>query len=211
MDDCKGVVAEILLRVKAVTLSPRKAYTYASGIRSPVYCDNRLLISYPKERRVIRDCFEREINKRGISFDVVAGTASAGIPHAAWLADKLGKPMVYVRSSKKEHGKEKQIEGVVHEGDEAVVIEDLVSTGGSSISAVNALREAGVKVDWCLSIFSYGLEEAKESFREAECTLISLSDFSTLIELALEKGYINKEEKEMLLEWQRNPRGWDTG
>lgn len=208
MDDRAKDVAEILLEIKAVTLSPGKPYRFVSGILSPIYCDNRLLISYPEKRERVVEHFIETIKERDLDFDVIAGVATSGIPHAAWVAEKLGKPMIYVRSSKKEHGKGNLIEGRMEKGDRVLVIEDLISTGGSSLSAVKAVEEAGGVVVACLAVFSYNMERANSMFKEAGCRLIPLSDFDVLIEVASEKEYINSEDRERALKWNKDPRNW---
>ncbi len=201
-------IAKILLDTRAVTLSPRAPYKYASGILSPIYCDNRLLMSYPERRRVIIENFKRIIQENNIEFDVVAGTATAGIPWAAWLAAEYNKPMIYVRSTKKVYGKENTMEGKLNPGQKVLIIEDLVSTGKSSVGAVGAARTAGGIVSHCLAIFSYELEKSKNSFEEKNCKLISLCNFSTLVPIAVESNYINEEEKDTVLEWNKNPKEW---
>jgi orotate phosphoribosyltransferase len=201
-------VAKILLEIKAVTLSPQKPYRYASGMLSPIYCDNRLLMSYPDKRAKITDYFVRVVQERRLDFDVVAGIASSGIPHAAWLAEKLGKPMIYIRKEAKEHGKENLIEGKLEKGAKVVIVEDLVSTGGSSIAGVEAVRRQGGVVEQCLAIFTYEMQKAKDAFNQADCELIPLSDFTTLIKLAGAMEYIGQDEIEKALEWNKDPPNW---
>lgn len=201
-------IARILLSLKAVSLSPKKPFTFASGIKSPIYCDNRLLISYPKERMLIRDAFLTAIQEHAKDVDVIAGTATAGIPHAAWIADKLQKPMIYIRSSAKQHGKENLIEGKMSQGQKVAVIEDLISTGGSSIAAVKNVKEAGGKVEYCFAIFTYQFPKAAKAFHDEHCKLITLSDFQTLVEEATLLQYITQEEKKMVLEWNAAPEEW---
>ena len=204
----KKQVAEILLKIKAVTLNAKEPYRYVSGILSPIYCDYRLLMSYPEERTKIRDFFLELIKENNLEFDVVAGVATSGIPHAAWIADKLNKPMIYVRGKAKEHGKTNQIEGKLEKGQKVLVIEDLVSTGGSSVRAVNAVKEAGGEVVCCLAIFTYEMEKAKKQFEEANCKLLTLSNFSTLVGVASENNYITEEEKNKVIEWNKMPADW---
>lgn len=201
-------VAKILLKVKAVTLSPKKPYTYASGIKSPIYCDNRMLLSYPDERSKIVDYFIEIIKTNKIKADIIAGTATAGIPWAAWIADKLHKPMVYVRSSQKEHGKGNQIEGKVEQGKRVLLVEDLISTGGSSLEAVQALRNAGVVVEQCVAIFTYELIKAQQRFQEAHCKLITLSNFSKLVDVAVQTKYVTQQQREVVLAWNKDPQNW---
>ncbi|MFO7872627.1 MAG: orotate phosphoribosyltransferase [Candidatus Undinarchaeales archaeon] len=204
----KKEIAEILLDIGAVILRPNEPFIFTSGIKSPIYCDNRLLMSHVEERREIIDSFEELLKEKGVAFDVIAGTATAGIPHAAWLSERENSKMIYVRSSKKGHGKENKIEGVLQKDQKVLVVEDLVSTGGSSIEAVQSVRDAGGIVDYCIAIFTYGLEKAEKRFDEADCNLITLTDFETLIETALERGDISKVEKKELEKWQSDPDNW---
>ncbi len=204
----KREVAELLLEIKAVTLRPSKPFRYASGILSPIYTDNRLLMGYPGKRNRIIEGMAALLKEKGAELEVVAGTATAGIPHAAWLAEKLGKPMVYVRSKEKEHGKENKIEGLVKKGWMGVVVEDLVSTGGSSVNTVQALRGAGVEVNDIVAIFTYNMAAAEERFSAEKISLHALTDFSTMIEVAAEKKYISEKEKSIALEWNKSPENW---
>lgn len=201
-------IARILLASNAVTLRPQKPYKYASGILSPIYCDNRLLISLPEERRMIVDAFLDLIKESKAEFEVVAGTATAGIPHAAWISDRLGKPMIYIRQDAKDHGKQNSIEGSLRKGERVIVIEDLISTGGSSVNAVKGVRSAGGIVDSCFAIFTYEMKKAKESFRDARCKVYPLTTFSTLVKIAAQKGYISSEDEKTVLEWNADPEGW---
>lgn len=199
------LIAEHLLEIKAVFLQPNEPFTWASGIKSPIYCDNRLTLSYPAVRNEIAEGLKGLIEQNFPDAELIAGTATAGIPHAAWVSDKLGAPMCYVRSKAKEHGKGNQIEGRALPGQKVVVVEDLISTGGSVITAVDALRKAGCDVLGVVSIFTYELEKGKEKFAEAGITNFSLSDYSTLIKVANEKGYITAAELEKLKKWRENP------
>jgi orotate phosphoribosyltransferase len=201
-------VAEILLEIGAVKLRPNEPFTFASGIKSPIYCDNRLLMGHVEERRKIIEAFEEMLKENGVAFDVVAGTATAGIPHAAWLAEEENAPMVYVRSSKKEHGLENKIEGLLEKGQKVLVVEDLVSTGGSSVAAVEAVRSAGGVVDYCAAIFTYGFKKAGDRFNEISCNLIALTDFETLVKVAEGRGDISKEDVETVLGWNKDPENW---
>lgn len=203
-------IAEILLEVGCVTLRPEQPFTWASGIQSPIYCDNRLLMSNPDARREVREAFCHLIKEKGMACDLIAGVALGAIPHAAWVAERLGKPMVYIRKEVKGHGKQNQVEGKVEPGVAAVVIEDLVSTGGSSVTAVEALREAGAKVDHCLAIFSYGFAEALKKFEERHCNLISLTDFATLLQMARERRIIKADQETLLKKFITNPWHWLT-
>ena len=201
-------IAKILLEIKAVTLNPEKPYKYASGILSPIYCDNRLLMSYVDKREQIINYFIETIKQNNLQFDIIAGTATAGIPHAAWLAEKLKKPMIYIRAGAKEHGKTNQIEGKLKKGQKVLVIEDLISTGGSSVAAVEAVRNAGGIVTDCLAIFTYGMQKAKDKFKESDCNIITLSNFTTLIHIAAEQNYIKKQAANTVLEWSKDPANW---
>ena len=204
----KQKVAEILLNVKAVTLNPDNPYRFASGILSPIYCDNRLLMSYPKERKKIVNFFIKIIKKNKLKFDVIGGIATSGICWSSWIAEKLKKPMIYIRGKTKEHGKENLIEGKLEKGQKVLVIEDLISTGGSSLRAVNAVREQGGVVEDCVAIFTYEMEKAVNGFKDANCNLFTLSDFTALIEGAIKENYIKEEDKKKVLEWNKNPGEW---
>lgn len=201
-------VAKILLEIGAVTLSPQKPYRFASGILSPIYCDNRLIISDVAKREKIVEYFTQTIKQNGIEFDIAGGVATAGIPHAAWIADKMKKPMIYIRSSAKEHGKNNQIEGRIKSGQNVLIVEDLISTGGSIIDAVSAVRGCGGIVTHALAIMTYEMERAKNSFAEAKCTPVTLSNFSTLVNVAGKLNYIPQEEIARVLEWNKNPAEW---
>lgn len=197
-------VAKILLELNAVSLNTKKLFRYASGILSPVYTDCRVLMAYPDKRRQIRDFYIDAIQKSGVEFGVIAGTATAGIPHAAWIADKLNLPMVYVRGKAKNHGKENLMEGIIKKGQKAIVIEDLISTGDSAINSVNAVRAAGGEVSYVFSIITYGLKKADQTFKENNLELISLTNFSILVDLAQKLNYINKEDIKVILDWISN-------
>lgn len=201
-------VAASLLKIKAIKLNGTNPFTWASGLRSPIYCDNRVSLSYPDVRTFIRQEIAKVVKEHFGSVDVVAGVATAGIPQGALVADELGLPFVYVRSEKKSHGMTNMIEGVINEGQSVVVIEDLVSTGKSSLNAVFALREAGVVVAGMVSIFSYGLKVAEDNFVNAGCKLVSLSDYDNLIKQAANTNYIGQEQMQSLLEWRGNPQAW---
>jgi orotate phosphoribosyltransferase len=204
----KEEIALILLEAEAVSLKPKEPFRFVSGILSPIYCDNRLLISDPEKREKILTAYLAGLEKLGAEFDIVAGTATAGIPWSAWIADRLGKPMIYVRSGAKDHGKQNQIEGRVAPGAKVVVIEDLVSTGGSSVRAVQAVKQAGMAVMGCVAIFTYGMAKAARAFEEAGCPVVTLSDFPALVTAAIDNRYISPEEKEAVLEWSGDPAGW---
>lgn len=204
----KHTIAEKLLEINAVALKPNEPFTWTSGLRSPIYCDNRLTLSYPAVRRIIAVGLKDLILEHFPETEVVAGTATAGIPHAAWVSDLLDLPMVYVRSKAKEHGKGNQIEGKVEKGQKVVVVEDLISTGGSVITAVEALREAGCEVLGAVSIFTYGLEKGKELLDQAGIQTFSLTDFTSLVEKAVQIGYVGEADKNSLQAWSKNPGEW---
>lgn len=204
----KQQIAEQLLEIKAVFLQPSNPFTWASGIKSPIYCDNRLTLSYPTVRKNIANGLGQLIKEKFPETEVVAGTATAGIPHAAWVSDVLDLPMCYVRSKAKEHGKGNQIEGKIEKGQKVVVVEDLISTGGSVITAVKGLRDAGCEVLGVVSIFTYELPKGKELLQEAEIIAHSLTDYTTLLEVAEKSGYIQAEDMLSLQNWQKNPTEW---
>ena len=201
-------IAEILLKVNAVMLRTKPPFRWASGILSPIYTDNRILMSYPKERDFIVNSFIKLIRKNKIKFDGFAGTATAGIPWAAWLSQKLKKPMVYVRIETKDHGKENLVEGKIEEGKSYLVVEDLVSTGSSSINTINAVRGKNGVVDYCIAIFTYELENAKNNFESANATLLTLTNFTSFVKTALQKKYISKEQLNHIMDWKKHPEGW---
>ena len=201
-------VAELLLKSKAIILRPEKPFKFSSGILSPVYCDNRLLLSKIEEREKIVEHYVKKTKDAEIDFEVVAGIATASIPWAALIAEKLKKPMIYVRKATKDHGRENLIEGGLENGQKVLIVEDLVSTGGTSISSVNAARAEGAVVEKCLAIFTYEMEKAKTGFANAGCQLITLSDFTTLVNVAADKGYVQADKIEMLKEWNKNPEKW---
>lgn len=203
-------VAKLLLDLHAVTLNVQKPFTYASGILSPVYTDCRILISYPNKRQIIRDLYLEAISKTNKQFDVIAGTATAGIPHAAWIADKLELPMIYVRGKPKDHGKGNQIEGILKNGQKVAVIEDLVSTGESSAETVGAIRNAGGICSDIFAIITYGMKKSQEVFAKNDITLTFLTDFATVVTVAKQEGYIKKEEQAIIMDWISDPSGWGS-
>lgn len=200
-------VAEKLLQIKAIKLSPQTPFTWASGLRSPIYCDNRVALSHPEIRSFIVDGLVR-VSKNFAGVQAIAGVASAGIPHGALLADRLALPFAYVREKAKAHGRQNQIEGALPEGCSVLVVEDLISTGGSSLKAVEALREAGFQVAGVIAIFSYGFPSSAESFNAAGCILHTLSNYDALIESAVETNYLRPEALETLRQWRQNPTAW---
>ncbi len=201
-------VAEYLLEIKAVILKPDDPFTWASGLKSPIYCDNRKTLSYTKVRTYIKTAFSDIISEEFKECDVIAGVATAGIPHGALVADVLNKPFIYVRDKAKAHGMENLIEGKLDAGQKVVVIEDLISTGGSSLKSVDAIRAAGGEVLGLGAIFTYGFPKSVTAFGEANCKFFTLSDYATLLEVAIKQDYIKKEEKETLLNWYQNPAEW---
>lgn len=201
-------IAEILLKLNAVMLRTKPPFRWASGILSPIYTDNRLLMSYPRQRDFIVNSFIKMLKKEKIKFDGFAGTATAGIPWAAWLAQKLNKPMVYVRSESKDHGRENLVEGKIEEGKNYIVVEDLISTGGSSMNTITALREKGAVAEHCIAIFTYELEKAEDNFQNANVQLHTLTNFTSLIKTAVQKKYIERKELEHAMDWKKNPEGW---
>ncbi len=201
-------LASYLLQSKAIIIDPANPFTWASGWTSPIYCDNRKTLSYPEIRDFIRDSFIREIQASFRQADIIAGVATGAIAHAALVAGKMGLPLIYVRSSQKSHGMANLIEGDVSVGKTVVVIEDLVSTGGSSLNAVSALRKAGMNVLGMASIFTYGFPLAVENFRQADVELHSLGNYHDLIELAVHTGYIQPESLKTLDGWRKDPARW---
>ena len=201
-------VAKDLLEIHAVTLSPDQPYTWASGLHSPIYTDNRLTISYPKVRRAIYQGMTALIKQHFTDVDVVAGTATAGIPHAAWVAEELGKPLIYVRSKPKDHGRGKQIEGVLTAGQRVVVIDDLISTGGSVLNAVRAVQQAGGEVVGVSAVFSYQLPAADQNFAAAGLNYYAVTNYPTLINVAKEDGLISAAHLSSLQDWRQDPAAW---
>lgn len=202
------LTAEKLLQAGSVKLRPSKPFTWASGWKSPIYCDNRKLLSLPFTRDFIKSELANAVFEKFADADVVAGVATAGIPWGAVVADQLKLPFIYVRPKPKEHGLGNQIEGEVASGQRVVVVEDLVSTGNSSLQVVEVLRQAGISVAGMISIFNYRFDVAQEAFKKAEVTLFSLTDYPALLQLALQKGVVKPEEEEILLKWRSDPANW---
>ncbi len=198
-------VASNLLKIKAVFLKPTDPFTWASGIKSPIYCDNRLTLSYPEVREVVEEGLKATIEKYYPDVEVLEGTSTAGIAHAAIVAEKMNLPMGYVRSGHKDHGRGNQIEGVSPKGKKVVVVEDLISTGGSSLEVVDILREEGANVLGIVSIFTYGLKKGIERLEADHCENHSLSNFETLVSIAHKENYIAEEDINKLLKFQKNP------
>ncbi|KRL01521.1 orotate phosphoribosyltransferase [Liquorilactobacillus capillatus] len=201
-------VAKDLLEINAVTLSPNKPFTWASGLKSPIYCDNRLTISYPAIRTRIARGIAALIRESFPEVELIAGTATAGIPHAAWIAQELALPMVYVRSKPKDHGRGKQIEGRMVAGQKTILIDDLISTGGSVLQAVTAAQKEGADVIGVCGIFSYQLVAATKNFEAAEIPFKTLTNYSELIDVAEEEEQITVSEKELLQKWRLDPENW---
>lgn len=201
-------IAEQLLKIKAVTLSPKQPYTWASGIKSPIYTDNRLTIAYPDFRQTIAHDLADLIKENYPDVEVIGGVATAGIPHASGVANILNLPLNYVRPQKKDHGKKSQIEGRCQKGDKVVLIDDLISTGGSILKAVQAVREEGGEVIGTVAIFSYDLPESTQNFANAETKLFTLTDYPTMIKVAQEQNYVEAEDMELLQQWYQDPESW---
>lgn len=209
LQDSSLKVAEFLLQIKAVTLSPKAPFTWASGWKSPIYCDNRKTLSYPKIRTFIRQEFVKTIDEHFGTPDVIAGVATGGIPQGVLIAQELGIPFVYVRPEPKKHGLSNQVEGIIEEGQSVIIIEDLISTGASSLKAVEALREKGCIVKGLVAIFTYGFEIANENMRRAKCPYFTLSDFEVLIKKAVDTNLIGSGDLKALRDWRTNPGEWN--
>lgn len=207
-NDTANQAARFLLQIKAIKLNNENPFTWASGRKSPIYCDNRVTLSYPEIRTYLRQQFVSIINERFAEADVIAGVATGGIALGVLVAQDLGKPFIYVRPEEKKHGLTNKIEGVVKEGQSVLVIEDLISTGKSSLLAVDALREAGCIVKGMAAIFTYGLDIAEKAFEDKEVPLYTITDYDTLIETAKEESYIKEEEIASLSKWRMNPERW---
>ncbi|HAO60986.1 MAG TPA: orotate phosphoribosyltransferase [Erysipelotrichaceae bacterium] len=201
-------IAGHLLKVEAVSLRPDHPFTWASGILSPIYCDNRITLSYPSVRRDIANELAKTILEHYPDVEVIAGTATAGIPQACWVAEIMNLPMVYIRTKAKDHGKENQIEGRITAGQKMVVIEDLISTGGSVLDACEAARREGADVLGVAAIFTYQLPKGIANFEAHGLKLVTLSDYTTLLQVAQDQGYIQKEHLDVLMEWKKDPQNW---
>ncbi len=204
-------VAQDLLMLGAVILRPNNPFTWASGMKAPIYCDNRLTMGDVAVRRRITDGFQSLIQQQGYAPDVVAGTATAGIPHAAWLAERMRLPMFYVRSNAKGHGRENLIEGTLKEVSKVILVEDTISTGGSSLAAVEAIRDAGGEVLAVVAIYTYGFERAVLAFEKDGVPLHTLTDYDALIKSAADMRRLNESDVETLRAWRKNPEGWAGG
>jgi orotate phosphoribosyltransferase len=201
-------VAELLLQIKAIKLQPNDPFTWASGWKSPIYCDNRISLSFPNVRTFVRQSLVKAIDAKFGTADVIAGVATGAIAQGALVAQELGLPMVYVRPEPKKHGLQNLIEGKIDKGQSVVVVEDLISTGGSSLKAVEALREAECEVRGMVCIFTYGFDTADKNLKKAKCPIIALCDYDTLIDVAVEAKYINESDVETLKLWRENPEAW---
>lgn len=210
MEKIAKKIAEYLLQINAIKLQPSNPFTWASGWKSPIYCDNRKTLSFPEVRSYIRDSFAEQIRELYPTAELIAGVATGAIAHGALVADKLGLPFIYVRSGAKEHGLGNQIEGFFEDGQKVVVIEDLISTGGSSLNAVKSLREAGCDVLGMVAIFTYEFKKASDGFAAENCKLHTLSNYSVLVDTAVKTGYIGKTEMETLKKWRVDPSIWGT-
>lgn len=207
-DDSALKIAEFLLQIKAIKLNPSSPFTWASGWKSPIYCDNRVTLSHPQIRTYIRQQLVQAINNDFGKPDVIAGVATGAIAQGALVAEAMGLPFVYVRSSAKEHGMGNLIEGRIEKGQSVVVVEDLISTGMSSLKAVDALRQANCEVKGMAAIFTYGFKTASDNFKKAKCKLLALSDYDTLIKQALKSNYITDKDLKPLKAWRENPAEW---
>ena len=207
------IVAQNLLKIKAVFLRPNEPFTWASGIKSPIYCDNRLILTAPEARDIVENAIAETVKKEYPEAEALFGTSTAGIAHAAIAGHILGMPMGYVRGSNKDHGRNNKIEGKLEKGTKVVVIEDLISTGGSCIDVVDALREAGAEVLGIVSIYTYGMKKGLERLKEANVKNVSLTDFDTVIEVAAETGYIEQGDVARLKAFRDNPsdESWIKG
>lgn len=208
--DTAEKTAELLLQINAIKLNPKNPFSWASGWKSPIYCDNRLTLSFPAIRNYIREEFAKNIEKKFGKPDVIAGVATGAIGIGILVAEYMGLPFVYVRPEPKKHGRQNQIEGFIQKGQNVVVVEDLISTGNSSLMAVEALKDAEVHVKGMVAIFSYGFQVAEENFKNANLELYTLSNYENLLHLAVSKNYINEEELQTLQEWRLNPSEWNV-
>ena len=201
-------LAKISLEIGAIKINPKNPFTWASGYQMPLYNDNRMLLGNASHRTLIAEGMQAIIQKENVRVDTVAGVATAGIPHATSLANLIQLPLIYVRSSPKEHGMKNQVEGILKPGQAVVVVEDLISTGGSALKAVDTVREAGGVVEHCFGIFGYGFPEAKERFEKSQCLLHTLLDLDSLLQLAVKEGRISPEEKQVVDIWRKSPFDW---
>ena len=208
--DIAKKTAEVLLQINAIKLQPSNPFTWASGWKSPIYCDNRIVLSYPQIRNYIRETMARQIEELYGKPDVIAGVATGAIGIGALVADYLNLPFVYVRPEAKKHGRQNQVEGFAEKGQNVVVVEDLISTGKSSLNAVKALKEAELNVKGMVAIFSYGFDIAKQNFKDASIELRTLGNYENLLEQALDTKYITKNQQDILAQWNANPDKWNA-
>jgi orotate phosphoribosyltransferase len=206
--DTAEKTAELLLQINAIKLNPKNPFTWASGWKSPIYCDNRLILSFPAIRNYVREEFSKNIEKQFGKPDVIAGVATGAIGIGMLVAEYMGLPFVYVRPEPKKHGRQNQVEGFLQKGQNVVVVEDLISTGNSSLHAVDALREAGANVKGMVAIFTYGFELSEANFKKAHVDLFTLSNYQNLLNFAVAKKYITESEQETLKEWSVAPDSW---
>jgi orotate phosphoribosyltransferase len=206
--DIAKQVAKSLLQINAIILQPNNPFKWAAGWNSPIYCDNRKTLSYPEIRTNIKQGLAAIVKNHYKGANVIAGVATAGIPHGALVAEELGLPFIYVRSKAKEHGKQNQIEGCFEEGQSVILVEDLISSGKSSLDSAQVLKDAGMNVKGMVSIFTYGFDAAAENFKKAECEYVSLCDYSTLLPIAKEQQYVEESDLSVLNEWRDNPAIW---
>jgi len=208
--DTAKQTAALLLKINAIKLQPKDPFTWASGWKSPIYCDNRVTLSFPMARTYLRQQLAKQVVDAFGKPDVIAGVATGAIGIGALVAEELGLPFVYIRPEAKKHGRKNQIEGFLDTGKNVVVIEDLISTGGSSLKAVEALKKHGATVKGCIALFTYGFEVAEENFKNANVTLYTLSNYENLIEQAIDTDYIFAEDQRTLQEWRKNPSKWNA-
>ena len=208
--DTASKTAELLLQINAIKLNSKNPFTWASGWKSPIYCDNRVILSFPAIRNYVRDEFAKNIEKQFGKPDVIAGVATGAIGVGVLVAQEMGLPFVYVRPEPKKHGRMNQVEGFLQKGQNVVVVEDLISTGSSSLLAVEALRNEGANVKGMAAIFSYGFQVAEDNFKQANVTLYTLSNYDSLLSLAVAKEYIKEAEQDTLKEWRKNPSEWSV-
>ena len=206
--DIAKQVAKSLLQINAIILQPNNPFVWAAGWNSPIYCDNRKTLSYPEIRNYIRQGLSAIVKNHYKGANVIAGVATAGIPHGALVAEELGLPFIYVRAKAKEHGKQNQIEGYFEQGQSVVLVEDLISSGKSSLDAAAVLHESGMNVKGMVSIFTYGFDAATENFKAAECEYVSLCDYETLLPQAIESQYIEEKDLAILKQWREDPSIW---
>ncbi len=208
--DTASQTAELLLQINAIKLNSKNPFTWASGWKSPIYCDNRIILSFPAIRNYIRDEFSKNIEKQFGKPDVIAGVATGAIGIGVLVAESLGLPFVYVRPEPKKHGRLNQVEGFLQKGQNVVVVEDLISTGNSSLMAVEALRNEGANIKGMAAIFSYGFQISEDNFKNANVDLFTLSNYENLLELAVAKEYITETEQSLLQEWRKSPSEWNV-